>query len=288
MSTKKSAQALIGSHISAAGGLHKAVERGESIDCTAMQIFTKSNRTWFEKKISQEEADLFKQALKNSQIQMVCAHSAYLINLASSTDATVDKSRKSLLEEVRRCEMLDIPFLVLHPGSHTGAGLEAGIEKIAKNLDYVFEHTQGKTKILLETMAGQGTQVGYDFEHLKNIRSASNHSRQLGVCLDTCHIFAAGYDITSKDAYDQVMNDFDKIVGLSNLKIIHLNDSKTKLASHVDRHIDLGKGNIPLDAFSWIVNDSRLQKIPKILETPSDPDMKLWEEEIKLLRDMIK
>lgn len=284
---------LVGAHISISdqsvsdglnkAGLSKAVEKAESIGCTAMQIFTKSNRTWFAKKISTTESNLFKNALKKSNISEVIVHAAYLINLAAKDTAVKNKSLKSLKEEMKRCEQLGIKYLVLHPGAHVGEGEEEGIIKIAKNLDSVMESTT--TTILLETTAGQGTNIGYTFEQIKKIRTLCRHKRRIHVCLDTCHIFAAGYDIRTEKTYKETLKAFDKIIGLKNLKAIHLNSSKTGLGSKKDRHENIGKGTIPLLTFKLIMNDSRLKNIPKILETPTKT-LSSYEHEIKLLKKL--
>lgn len=272
---------LVGAHISGAGSLHLAFDRGEAIGCTAMQIFTKSNRSWHDKPLSKEQIENFKARWKTSSIESVIVHASYLINIGSSKPEVEHKAVKALIDEVQRCQQLDIPYLVLHPGSHLGAGEEVCIKQIAKNLDKVFDMCDGKTMILLETMAGQGTNVGNTFEQLAAIRTASEHKRKIGVCLDTCHIFTSGYDLTTEENYKKIMNQFDNIIGLTHLKAIHLNDSKTACGSRVDRHESLGKGEIPLNIFELIMNDPHLNKIPKILETP-DPE--LYAHEIALLK----
>lgn len=280
---------LVGSHISSAGALHLAFERGESIDCSVMQIFTKSGRSWFASKISDEEIEQFKSAAKKSSIQTVVSHAGYLINIGSDKSDSVKKSIKSLIDEIARCETLGIPYLVLHPGSHLGAGEENGIKQIILNLEIVLDASPGKTIILLENMAGQGTNLGYKFEQLKQMIDGckAKYRKRLGVCFDTCHAFAAGYDISMPEAYKKTITGLDKIIGLKNVKAIHLNDSYGALGSRIDRHAPLGEGKIPLKTFEWIMNDKKLWNIPKILETPSDNEMKLWAKEIKMLRNMV-
>lgn len=279
--------ALIGAHISIAGGFELAIERAESIGATAIQIFTKSSRTWFEKPISQQSAQLFKDALKKSSVQIVVAHSAYLINIGSPNKKTEAGSCNSLLNELQRCEALGLPFLVLHPGSHLGSGEEPCIERIAKNLDLVLAQHTGSTKILLETMAGQGSNIGSTFEQLSYIRDLAKEKRRIQFCLDTCHIFAAGYDLRSTTSYKEVMKQFDRIIGFDLLKIIHLNDSQEPFDSHKDRHADIGKGHIPLTVFKELMNDSRLQDVPKILETPAEGGLEDYRHQIDILRRMI-
>lgn len=279
----KKQKILLGAHISSAGGFHKAIERAEALGCTTMQIFTKNNKTWFGKAIPEEEISLFKESFKKSSLSKIMVHTAYLINIGSSKPEIEKQSISSLKHELHRCEELGIPYLVLHPGAHLGSGEEICIEKIAHNLDLVLASGEGSTSILLETTAGQGTSVGHTFEQIKKIISLCEHKKLIGVCLDTCHIFAAGYDIGTK--YEEVMEQFEKAIGFKYLKAIHLNDSKSKLNSHVDRHESIGLGEIPIETFSLIMNDERLQDIPKILETP-DPD--LYAKEIEMLTKMVK
>jgi deoxyribonuclease-4 len=289
--TKK--EILVGSHISSAGKLHLAFERGESIDCSTMQIFTKSSRKWFSTKLPEAEVAAFKLSAKKSSIKIVISHAGYLINIASTKSDTLKKSIQSLIDEIKLCEVLDIPYLVLHPGSHLGAGEESGIKQIAHNLDVALdsvadESVSGKSIILLENMAGQGTNIGYKFEQLEAIIDLCKNKKRLGICLDTCHAFAAGYDISTHDGYKKTITDFDKIIGLKKLHAIHINNSFGDLGSKVDRHAPLTEGKIPLETFEWIMNDKNLVDIPKILETPSDSEMKLWAKEIKLLRSLVK
>jgi deoxyribonuclease-4 len=280
---KKKLTPLVGAHISIAGGFYKAVERAQAIGCTTMQIFTKNNKAWLGKKITQQEIDDFKKAMRGSGLSKIMVHNSYLINIASKNPDVERKSVSALKHELQRCEQLGIPYLVLHPGSHLGAGEEKGISKISKNLDKALAHANGKTKILLETMAGQGTNLGKTFKELKAIIKGCKYKKLIGVCLDTCHIFSAGYDIGNEKKYDEVIKQFSRTIGISRLKAIHINDSKTECGSHKDRHANLGKGKIPRKAFSLIMKDKRLLKIPKVLETP---DTSLYEKEIKSLKRM--
>jgi len=279
MMTKK---ILVGAHMSGAQSLHLAFDRGEEIGCTAMQIFTKSNRSWVDKPLTDEQIENFKNRWKTSSIESVITHASYLINIGSSKPDVEHKAVKALIDEVQRCQQLDIPYLVLHPGSHLGAGEEICIKQIARNLDKVFDACDGKTMILLETMAGQGTNIGNTFEQLAAIRSACEHKRKIGICLDTCHIFTAGYDLSTEENYKKIIKNFDDILGINHLKAIHLNDSKTACGSRVDRHESLGKGQIPLKIFELIMQDHRLNDIPKILETP-DPE--IYQHEIEILKN---
>ena len=267
---EKKQRLLFGAHMSIAGGIHLALERGESIGCTAIQIFTKSNRQWSAKKLITQDSNAFKTALKQSPIKSVIAHATYLINIGSPKKEIYQKSIKALALELQRCDQLGVPYLVLHPGSHLGTGEEECLQRIANNLNDVFDKAPGKTKILLETMAGQGSSVCYAFEHIAEILSKSAFKKRLGVCFDTCHAFVAGYDLRTKKTYEDTWKEFDKIIGLKKLKAIHLNDSKKELGSRVDRHEDIGKGTLGLEPFKLLFNDERFFDIPKILETPKD------------------
>ena len=271
----KKRTSCLGAHMSIAGGFDKAVERGESVGCTAMQIFTKSNRIWHVKHLEPEQVANFQKQLKNSPIEPknVIAHASYLINIGSSQAVTLKRSIHALREELTRSEELNIPGLVLHPGSATGASEEDCLRTIAQSLDQALEQTPGQTKILLETMAGQGSSVCYRFEQIAEIIKLSSHKRRIGVCVDTCHIFAAGYDISTPATYKKTWAQFDQIIGLDRLHAIHVNDSKKPLGSRVDRHADIGKGEIGLEAFRLLMHDERFVDIPKILEIPETTEM---------------
>jgi deoxyribonuclease IV len=268
MVTKKKSHLLLGAHMSISGGFEKAIERGTSIGCTTIQIFTKSNRQWHAKPISQEEADLFRKAVKDSDIHPIVAHATYLINIGSPDKTIESKSIKAVIDELQRCTILGIPYLVLHPGSHVDTDEATCLERIAHNLDKIFEADSSNTKILLETMAGQGSSVCYSFDQIATIRNLSSQKARIGVCFDTCHAFVAGYDFTTPHGYKTMWADFDSIIGLNHLYAIHVNDSKKGLGSYVDRHEEIGKGVIGLEAFKLLFNDSRFFDIPKILETP--------------------
>ena len=279
---------ILGAHMSIAGGLDKAIDRAIATRATTMQIFTKNNKSWFGKNISTEESELFKKKLKESNLVKIMAHTSYLINIGSAKKDVEKKSIEALKHEIERCEQLNIPYLVLHPGSHIGQGEEKAIKQISKNLDKVLEKVSGKTKILLETMAGQGTSIGHTFEQIKEIIQGCTHKKKIEVCLDTCHIFSAGYNIATPKGYENTLNHFKKTIGIRKLKAIHLNDSKTKFNSRKDRHENIGKGEIPLKTFELIMNDKQLQNIPKVLETPSQDGIIEYKKEIKLLRNMIR
>ncbi|MFA5075004.1 MAG: deoxyribonuclease IV [Candidatus Babeliales bacterium] len=278
---------LLGAHVSIQGGLYKAIERGEKMGCSTIQIFTQSNQSWFAKKLLPEEIEKFKKTLQNSKIKIVISHSTYLINIGSPNKETEKKSVHALITKLEKCNLLDIPYIVLHPGSHLGSGEENCIKKIAKNLDFALSKSTGKTKILIETVAGQGTNIGYTFEQLKQIKDLCKLKNKIAICFDTCHVFSAGYDISTPEKYEEVLKNFDKILGLNLLKVIHLNNSKTEFNSKKDRHENIIKGQIPIKFFELIMNDKRFIDIPKILETPIITGENTHEQEIKLLKKMV-
>jgi deoxyribonuclease-4 len=279
----------LGAHMSIAGGLDKALLRGAQVGCTTIQIFTKNSNQWRTKDIKDEELTLFLERSKETKISPVIAHDGYLINLGTINEENKRKSVESLTEEIERADLLKIPYLVMHPGSHLKTGEQSGIQRIASNLNLVLEKTKKcQTMVLLETTAGQGTNLGYTFEQLAEIISLIKDNQRVGVCLDTCHIFAAGYDIRDKKSYEQTMKEFETILGLKKLKAIHLNDAKKDLGSKIDRHEHIGKGCIGLAGFKNLLNDPRLKDIPMILETPKSEDLKEDKENLKTLRSLIK
>lgn len=282
---------LLGAHISASGGLEKVFSRGESIGCTTIQLFTKSNRQWACKPLSNQEIISFKQAWQQSFIQDIVVHAAYLINIASTNSEVVDKSKAALAQELLRCEQLGIPYLVLHPGSNKTNPTQESLLQIAQRLDEVIESVPGTAMILLETMAGQGGNLCSQFEELATVHAALKNKNRVGICFDTCHAFAAGYDMRTAEAYEQLWQTFDQIVGLNLLKAIHVNDSKRELGARVDRHEHIGEGQLGAGAFSLLFNDERFIAIPKILETPKEDlaeDLKNMQKIVSLLRPEIK
>lgn len=258
--------------MSVAKGFDKAIDDAVSIGCTSLQIFTKSNRQWKARPISEEEAFSFRDAVKNSSIKKehIFVHASYLINLGSTDQKLETQSVSALAEELNRCALLGISYLVLHPGSHGTSDPQDCLIRIAKNLDRAIEKSMGKTMILLENMAGQGTTVGSSFENLAFILSHVQHKALIGFCFDTCHAFAAGYDFRESNSYETLWKTYDTIIGLEKLKLIHLNDSKKGLACHIDRHESIGKGALGLEPFRLLCNDQTLLDVPKILETPKE------------------
>ena len=280
-------QLLLGAHMSIAGGLHNAITTGESIGCTVIQLFTHSNRQWALKPLSQEAIKQFHDASKNSSIKTIIVHASYLLNIGSSNSQTRTKSTQTLREELERCEQLKIPYLVLHPGSAINSTPEECIAHIAEQLNIVFEQVPGSSMILLENTAGQGSAVGSTFGQLAAIIKNVHHKARIGICFDTCHAFAAGYDFSTKKSYTDMWTHFDHIIGLDRLKVIHINDSKKGLNSHVDRHEHIGQGQIGIEAFTLIMNDKKFAQVPKILETPKDSDNKHDIENMNILKSLM-
>jgi deoxyribonuclease-4 len=262
---------LVGAHMSISGGPFNALLHGEELGCTTIQIFTKNSNQWRAKLLTSEDARKFREAQKRTGISPVVGHNAYLINLASPKEDIYRQSLEAMLVELKRAEFLGLPYLVMHPGAHLGSGEKEGIGKIARSLDRLHEKTVGfEVKICLETTAGQGSSIGYRFEHLVDIIGRVKEKGRLGVCYDTCHTFAAGYDIRTQKTYETTLKEFDNVVGLSKLWVIHVNDSLKDLGSQVDRHQHLGEGKIGLEGFRLLMNDKRWEEIPKILETPKE------------------
>lgn len=264
----------LGSHMSIAGGLHMAFDHIRAVNGTALQIFTRNQRQWKIPPLTKVDLDLFAAAWEEWGDYPVAAHDSYLINLASPKEDQAERSRIAFAEELTRIEALNVPWLVTHPGSHLGEGVDAGIERYAANLDRAIEQSRTKKAVvLLETTAGQGTNLGSTFEELAAIIAASTHPDRLGVCYDTCHTFAAGYDIRTLDTYAQTFDAFDRIIGLDRLKFFHLNDTKNDFASHKDRHEHIGQGQIGLDGFRNLMRDPRFADTPMALETPKEKDL---------------
>lgn len=260
----------IGCHVSIAGGIDNSVVRAEELGCNTMQIFSKNASTWREKVLKKDEVESFRENLKNSNINPIFIHTSYLINLASSSDELYFKSINAFLEEMKRADLLlPDPYLIIHPGAHTGAGEEYGIQRIIRALNIILEKSVDlKTMILLEDTAGSGTHLGYTFRQLKRMMEGAKDRKKIGMCFDTCHAFAAGYDLSHQEGIEQTLEEIDKYLGLERLKVIHLNDSKFPLGSRKDRHMHIGKGYIGLEGFKVLVNHKYLKDLPFILETP--------------------
>jgi deoxyribonuclease-4 len=273
---------FVGAHTSASGGVYNAITNAEAIGAQAFALFTKNQRQWKAKDLDTETIDTFKRLLDESGIapRHVLPHDSYLINLGHPEEEKRQKSFDAFVDEVERCMQLGLDRLNFHPGSHLKQiSEEACLDRIAESMNRTLERTEGVT-LVLENTAGQGSNLGWKFEHLAHIIDKVEDKSRVGVCIDTCHMFTAGYDIRTKEAYDVSMAEFENIVGFKYLRGMHLNDSKPDLGSHVDRHDSIGKGKIGLEAFRYIMNDPRMDDIPLILETI---DETIWAEEIKLL-----
>ena len=271
-------QCLLGAHLSIAGGLENALYRAAALNCTALQIFTKNASTWKERTLQVPEIERFDAARDETGIRDIAAHTSYLINIASPDRKQRLRSCTALEKELNRASALKISDVVLHPGSHMGAGESRGLDQAADSLNTVLSKQPRITsRILLETTAGQGNVLGYRFEQLAVLIDRIEHQSKIGVCLDTAHIFAAGYDIRTVASFSTVLSQFDAAVGLKHLKLIHLNDSKKELGTRCDRHQHIGEGFIGREAFRFIMRDSRLTAIPKIIETPKDAKGQKWD-----------
>ncbi len=276
---------LIGAHQSIAGGIFKAFDRAEQAGCRVLQVFTKNSNRWKATSLTAEDIANYKTAASKSNIGYVIAHDSYLINLCAIDPVILQKSREAFVDELQRCESLGIRFLNFHPGAHVGAGEEAGIRGIIESLNRAHERTPECSVLsVLETTAGQGTVLGYRFEQLREIIDGVDDPDRMAVCIDTCHIFAAGYDIHSASGYRETMKQFDTIIGFDRLVAMHFNDSKKPLGSKVDRHEHIGNGYIGQDGFRLLMHDDRLKNIPKILETPKSEDLHEDIANLKLLR----
>lgn len=264
---------LIGAHMSIAGGLQNAPLAGERFGCTAIQIFSKNNHQLSAKPLTVQEIESFRSAVAKTKVAVPLAHCAYLINLASPKSDNYKRSLASMKSEVERASQLSVPYVVLHPGSHTDSGVAEGIVRIADAINRIHEGQKTKEPmILLECMAGQGSCIGSTLEELLQIMEKVKDQNRIGICIDTCHLFAAGYDIRTGESFAKILDRFDELIGLDRIKAFHLNDSKKGLGSHVDRHEHIGQGEIGLEAFRFLLKEDRFAQIPMVLETPKNDD----------------
>ncbi len=264
---------LLGAHFSTAGGLENAIYSAHKYRCSTLQIFTRNARSWKTKKLSLDEIEKFNRAKKETGISRIISHASYLINIASNDKDKYGKSINALKNELIRSSKLGIESVVLHPGSHLNQGEKNGIEIVVGTINSIYSGADNiSARLILETTAGQGTNLGYQFEQLAEMIDKTKIAAKVGVCLDTCHIFAAGYDISTSNACVKTFKKFDSIIGLKHLSVLHLNDSLHELGSKKDRHAHIGKGYIGDDAFNFIMQDSRFDNIPKILETPKNDE----------------
>jgi deoxyribonuclease-4 len=277
--------------MSIAGGYHKAALAAAAHGMDVVQLFTKNNTQWRAKAIAEEEAALFAAVLRERKIAHPLSHSSYLINLASPDDALRTKSVEAMVVELQRAEQLAIPYVVVHPGAHTTASLEEGLALVAKSLDQIHAALpKSRAEVLLEITAGQGSCLGHRFAHLADILKQTNRSERVGVCFDTCHAFAAGYDLRDAKLAKVMWREFDDLLGLDRLKAIHLNDSKRELGSRVDRHEHIGRGKIGPEGFRLLLRDKRFRDVPMYLETPKgDADGETWDTvNLRTLRELAR
>jgi deoxyribonuclease-4 len=276
--------------MSIAGGVDKALLRGQEVGCDAMQIFTKNNNQWRAAPLTEQVVEAYKTNRRQAEIDPILAHDSYLINIASPEKDLYRKSVEALRIEVARAAILEIPYLIIHPGAHLGSGEAEGIKRIVDALETVLEDSHASSvMICLETTAGQGSSLGYRFEHLAAIRGGVTRRERVGICVDTCHLFAAGYEIRGRKAYEETMRQLHGLVGLQYVKCIHLNDSQRELGSRVDRHAHIGRGQIGLEGFRLLINDPRLEHIPMILETPKGEDPVVSDRRnLAILRSLVK
>ncbi len=280
---------LLGAHESVSGGLHRAFDHIRKVGGESLQIFTRNQRQWNAPPLIDEEIRLFQEKRQEAGNMPVASHASYLINLGSRKEEQAAKSIASFIGELQRCDSLGIRHVVIHPGSHGGAGIEAGLANVVHNLDRVFEGAGAgsRVKVLLETTAGQGTGLGSRFEEIAWVISHSRYPDRLGVCVDTCHIFAAGYDIRTSETYALTMTELDRTIGLERICFFHLNDSKKPLGSRVDRHEHIGRGEIGMDGFRHLLNDPGFAAHPMTLETPKGKDLEEDVKNLRVLRSLI-
>ncbi len=277
---------LLGAHVSIAGGVQNAPANGTRIGCDVIQIFSKNQRQWAANPYTQEQIDGFRANYEASGLQGAMVHASYLLNLATSDDSHWKKSKDALLDEAVRCDQLGIPDLIFHPGAHMGKGAPYAVQRIAEAMIEVIRATpEGSVRLCPETMAGQGSTMGDRFPDLAEILQRVGEPKRTGICFDTCHVFAAGHDLATPTGYEETMRTFDRVVGLKRVTTFQLNDSKSPLASRVDRHEDIGKGHIGTTGFALLMNDHRFRRVPMALETPGDDEGYI--RNLRLLRSFI-
>jgi deoxyribonuclease IV len=279
---------LVGAHMSIEGGIYRAFERGALAGCRTLQIFLKNSNRWMAKALGENDRALYAAAQKKTGISPVVAHISYLVNLASPAPLLWEKSLNAFIEEMERANYLSVPYVILHPGAHMGAGEKEGIRRVAGALSRALSDVAPPVRILLENTAGQGSSLGRNFEQLAAILDQVRDAERIGICLDTCHLFAAGYDIRNQEGYSKAMEAVDGLIGISKIGVFHLNDCKNELGSHVDRHEHIGRGLIGLEGFRALLNDSRFVPIPKILETPKGKDLKEDKINLAILRRLVE
>lgn len=278
---------MLGAHVSISGGVDQAPERGRKLTCDCMQIFSKNQMQWKAKPLDLELAERFKANSRKFEIAETVIHDSYLINLGSPDKALLKQSREAFLEEIVRAKHLGVRSLIFHPGAHMGSGEQTGIKRIAESMNWArSEFGSGDVQLCLELTSGQGSVLGHSFEQIAKIIDLLDDQKSAGVCFDTAHAYGAGYDVKTKKGYEKTFDHFDEVVGLEYIKAMHINDSKVKLGSGIDRHEQIGKGFIGVEGFRNFVNDDRWKDVPMVLETPMGD--KMYKKELKLLRSLIK
>jgi deoxyribonuclease-4 len=278
---------LLGSHMSISGGVHMAFDRGTRCGCATMQVFTKNSNRWEGPPVQQKDIENYKNAAAKSTISPVVAHAAYLINLCADDPRILHRSRQAFRDELERCEAFGILGVIIHPGSHLGRGEEIGLQRIAESLNIVHDETPGFHSLtILETTAGQGTALGYRFEHLRRVIDLLDQPSRAAVCVDTCHLYAAGYPIHTENGWRNTWTEFEQVLGFSRLAVVHVNDSRKPFGSRIDRHEHIGKGEMGVEPFRLLMNDPRFDAIPKILETDKSEDLHEDVENLTFLRSL--
>jgi len=277
---------VLGGHVSVTGGVRNAPERARAVTCDCMQIFSKNQMQWASKPLDLEDAEQYKVNMGAHGIRETVIHDSYLINLGSPDKALLKRSREAFLDEVVRAKHLGVRNLIFHPGAHMGAGEQVGLKRIADSLNWVRKESgSGDVRFVLENTAGQGTVLGHSFEQIAKVIDMLDDQRNVGVCFDTCHGYVAGYDVRSNDGYEKTFEIFDEVLGVEMMSAMHINDSKGKQGSHLDRHEQIGKGFLGLECFKHFMNDDRWEGIPMVLETPEGE--KGYKQELKTLRSLV-
>jgi len=276
---------LLGAHMSIAGGLALALTRGREVGCSVVQIFLKNQRQWVARPYTDSEVREFRAAWKATGIRVVFAHANYLINLATPVAAEWRRAVDAFHDELERAEALGLPFVVIHPGSHRETGLDDGVQRVGRAIDLLHERTRGyRVRVVLENTAGGGSTIGRSFEELAAILAAVREPARVGICLDTCHLFAAGYDIRTARGYRSAMARCRRLLDTRRVRAFHLNDARQPLGSGLDRHEKIGRGHLGVEPFRWLMNDRRFARVPMALETPKDPEPRADREALALLR----
>ncbi len=278
---------LLGAHVSITGGVQNAPQRAREVTCDCMQIFSKNQMQWKSRPLGATDASQFRENMEKFDIRETVVHDSYLINLASPDKALLTKSREAFLDEALRADQLGVRYLIFHPGAHVGSGEQAGLKTVAESLNWVRKELDSSpVEFIIEITAGQGSVLGHSFEQLSKIIDALDDQKHAGICFDTCHAYAAGYDVKTRSGYERTFTHLDEVLGVDLVKAMHLNDSKGKLGSHLDRHDSIGSGFLGIECFKHLMNDDRWESVPMVLETPQAE--KNYANELKTLRSLIE